>query len=129
MNRRTLPLLAFSLLLLAGCASTSGRDPDWPVGEWRFRQTFSTPTQADVLTGTVRFQRDGRRYTGQIRFDLLQKWENLEEVYAGDSSIRWYRPDYPESFQGTRTEQGGLKGYWSTWPGTFMDGHWEAERP
>lgn len=127
MSRRVLPLLGLSLLLLVGCASTSDRDPDWPVGEWRFRQTFSTPEKADVLTGTLRFEREGRKYSGKIYFDLLQKWESLEEVYAGGESIRWYRPDYPEMFQGTRTET-GLKGYWSTWPGTFMDGHWTAER-
>ena len=128
MTRKALPLLAMSFLLLTGCGSTFAPDPDWPVGEWRFRQNFATPAQENVLTGKLRFERQGRRYTGQIYFDALQKWENLEEVYAGDASIRWYRPDYPEMFQGTRTEK-GIKGYWSTWPGTFMDGHWEAERP
>ena len=128
MNRKALPLASASLLFfLLGCASTPTPEKDWALGEWRFRQTFSTPAQDNVLTGKLRIERGEGQYQGSLYLDVLKEWEVLDEVQVSKGSIHFYRPGYPESFDGTPGDQ-GMKGKWNTRGGTYMDGHWEATR-
>ena len=124
-----LPFVAASLLVVQlGCASASSDKKTWAVGEWRFQQTFTAPSdRPDVLTGKLQIERGKLYFTGRIYFDALGKWESIGEVWVTANTIQFSRGEYNSEFDGHRVGE-KMEGTWETSSGRTLAGRWKAER-
>lgn len=129
MKKMTISLLAiltlFTLSLILPMEASADRG--WAVGEWRLVQYYTSDNGSEVsFNGRLRIHRDGDRFYGRIYFDVVGKWEPLEDVEVMDKAIRFTRPEYKQRFKGHRKhdQMGGTyrdkinRGEWT----------WQAER-
>ncbi len=77
-------------------------DRAWVVGEWRLVQYFSKEHHEVTFKGRLRIHREGNHFHGRIYFDVLGKWEPLEDIEVTDETVSFTRPQYEQRFRGHR---------------------------
>lgn len=120
-----LTVLPVTILFLL-CPLRVSADRAWFVGEWQLTQYFSQDHREVVFKGRLRIHRERDHFHGRIYFDVVGKWEPLEDVEITDETVSFTRPQYEQRFHGHR-EGHHLVG---TYRDRLHQGKWEwrAER-
>ena len=127
MRRKVILGLAVLCMVLLGAAMPVRADRDWAIGKWRIRQNFSEHHKETVFKGRLTIRREGREFTGRIYFDVVGRWEEVQDVHVSDDTIRFFRPEHPQEFHGRRTEH-GIEGTWQDRERGDKEWTWEAKR-
>lgn len=129
MRRTTLEIVgvaALATLLFLALPGNASDHREWAVGEWRMLQHFSEHHEKTTFKGRLRISRDGHHFHGRIYFDVVGKWEPLEDVVVGDETIRFTRPKYKQEFHG-QLHGDVLEGTWVSLNGE-KEWTWRAEK-
>jgi len=94
------------------------------IGDWNLWQTG----QGKTYPGLLRIAWDGRRYTGQVRFEALGRWEKLENVTFVNEVVKFDRTEFSQHFTGPMAGK-EIKGTCSPMGGgTGWRAEWRAEK-
>jgi hypothetical protein len=110
-------------LILPGKASA---DSDWALGYWKLSTDYTNEGQKVTFTGRLHIERERGRLSGRIYFDVLGKWERLQDVEVTDDTVSFRREQYEQRYSGRR-HRGGMEG---TYRDHLNHGEWawHAER-